>query len=93
MGASWVMGENCCTLYNHVGTPGTPTCAGKPFPNGDMTNMSMQVSVSSRHTGGVVNVMMGDGGVHQVSYSVNPTVWWSMGTRNGTDPYTSPFAN
>ena len=22
-GASWVMGENCCTLYNHVSTPNT----------------------------------------------------------------------
>jgi prepilin-type N-terminal cleavage/methylation domain-containing protein len=89
-GASWVMGENCCTLYNHVGTPGTVSCAGKPFP-GTMTNMSMQVSASSRHTGGVVNVLMGDGGVHMVSYSVNPTVWWSMGTRNATDAYVSPF--
>jgi prepilin-type N-terminal cleavage/methylation domain-containing protein/prepilin-type processing-associated H-X9-DG protein len=88
-GASWVMGENCCTLYNHVGTPGTVSCAGKPFP-GTMTNMAMQVSASSRHLGGV-NVLMGDGGVHTVTYSVDPTVWWSMGTRNGSDVYASPF--
>jgi len=88
-GASWVMGENCCTLYNHVAPPGSPSCAGKPFP-GTMTNMSMQVSASSRHLGGV-NVLMGDGGVHSVMNSVDPTVWWSMGTRNGADPYASPF--
>jgi prepilin-type N-terminal cleavage/methylation domain-containing protein len=88
-GASWVMGENCCTLYNHVGQPGTPSCAGKPFP-GTMTNMAMQVSASSRHFGGV-NVLMGDGGVHSVMNSVDLTVWRAMGTRNGADPYASPF--
>ena len=29
-GASWVMGEMCCTTYNHVRTPNTITCAGAP---------------------------------------------------------------
>ena len=61
-GASWVMGENCCTQYNHVATPNAPSCAGIGFPNGNMTNMAMQVTASSRHIGGV-HVMMGDGSV------------------------------
>ena len=31
-GASWVMGEMCCTQYNHVSTPNKGTCAGLGFP-------------------------------------------------------------
>ncbi|MBS0263791.1 MAG: DUF1559 domain-containing protein [Planctomycetes bacterium] len=80
-GASWVMGENCCTLYNHVATPNTVSCAGIPFP-GTMTNMAMQVSASSRHTGGV-NVLLGDGSVRNVSSNVDLNVWRALGTRNG----------
>ncbi len=30
-GASWVMGEMCCTTYNHVSPPNTRTCAGMGF--------------------------------------------------------------
>jgi prepilin-type N-terminal cleavage/methylation domain-containing protein/prepilin-type processing-associated H-X9-DG protein len=92
-GASWVMGENCCTLYNHVGQPGTPSCAGIPFaigPLNDMTNMAMQVSASSRHAGGV-NVLMGDGGVHTVSNNVDLSVWRALGTRNGHEVIELPF--
>ena len=80
-GASWVMGENCCTLYNHVSTPNTISCAGIPFP-GTMTNMSMQVSASSRHIG-TVNLLMGDGAVRTASSSVDLNVWRGVGTRNG----------
>jgi prepilin-type processing-associated H-X9-DG protein len=80
-GASWVMGENCCTLYNHVSTPNTVSCAGTGFP-GSMTNMAMQVSASSRHTGGV-HVMMGDGSVRFVGNSVDLNTWRNVSTRNG----------
>jgi prepilin-type N-terminal cleavage/methylation domain-containing protein len=80
-GASWVMGEMCCTTYNHVSTPNTTTCAGQGFP-GNMSNMAMQVPPSSYHTGGV-NVLMGDGGVHFVRDSISLTTWRAIGTRNG----------
>src|SRR5439155_15930779 len=40
-GFSWVMGENCCTIYNHVSTPNTNSCAGFPVPASGMTDMSM----------------------------------------------------
>ena len=80
-GASWVMGENCCTLYNHVATPNSVSCAGTGFP-GTMTNMAMQVSASSRHLG-AVNLLMGDGSVRSASSSVDLGVWRSVGTRNG----------
>ncbi|MFM9068503.1 MAG: DUF1559 domain-containing protein [Planctomycetota bacterium] len=80
-GWSWVMGENCCTLYNHVATPNSLSCAGIPFP-GTMTNMSMQVSPTSNHRGGV-NAMMGDSSVRYVTDSIDLTVWRAVGTRSG----------
>ena len=87
-GWSWVMGENCCTLHNHVATPNTISCAGIPFP-GTMTNMAMQVSPSSNHPNGV-NVMMGDGSVRLVQNSVDLFTWRAMGTRNGAEIFELP---
>lgn len=83
-GFSWVMGENCCTLYNHVAPPNSNACAGIPFP-GTMTNMSMQVPPTSNHSQGV-NIMMVDGGVKYCSNMVDLTVWRAVGTRNTGEP-------
>lgn len=80
-GYSWVMGENCCTLYNHVSTPNTPSCAGIPFP-GTMTNMAMQVSASSNHPNGVNGSML-DGSVRFVGNQVDLRLWRALGTRDG----------
>ena len=82
-GWSWVMGENCCTNYNHVAQPNTPTCGGVGFP-GSMTNMAMQVSASSNHPNGV-NVMMGDGSVRFILQSIDLETWRALGTRNQKD--------
>lgn len=79
-GYSWVMGENCCTQYNHVATPNSKTCGGTGFP-GTMTNMAMQVSAGSRHTGGV-HAMMGDGAVKFVSENIDLNLWRAVGSRN-----------
>ena len=78
-GASWSMGELCCTLYNHVSTPNTNTCGGIGFAGG-MQNMAMSVPPSSGHSGGV-NVLLGDGSVRFVANSVALTTWRSLGTR------------
>lgn len=88
-GYSWVMGENCCTQYNHVDVPNARSCAGTGFP-GTMTNMAMQVSASSRHTGGV-HVMMGDGAVNFASNSIDLNVWRALGTRSTGEVFSSPF--
>jgi prepilin-type N-terminal cleavage/methylation domain-containing protein/prepilin-type processing-associated H-X9-DG protein len=80
-GMSWVMGEMCCTAYNHVAPPNGQTCAGLGFP-GTMANMPMQVPPSSRHPGGV-NVMMGDGSVKFIKSSVSLPTWRALGTRAG----------
>jgi prepilin-type N-terminal cleavage/methylation domain-containing protein len=80
-GMSWVMGEMCCTVYNHVAPPNSTSCAGAPFP-GNMANMSMQVPPSSNHPGGV-NVLMGDASGRFIKTNVNLVTWRALGTRNG----------
>jgi prepilin-type N-terminal cleavage/methylation domain-containing protein len=80
-GMSWVMGEMCCTAYNHVAPPNGKTCAGTGFP-GTMANMPMQVPPSSRHAGGV-NAMMGDGTVRFIKGSISLPTWRALGTRAG----------
>jgi prepilin-type N-terminal cleavage/methylation domain-containing protein/prepilin-type processing-associated H-X9-DG protein len=80
-GASWVMGEMCCTTYNHVSPPNSTTCAGTPFP-GNMANMAMDVPPSSYHANGV-NVLLGDGSVRFVSNAVSLVTWQAAGSRNG----------
>ncbi len=80
-GLSWVMGESCCTSYTHVATPNKNSCGGLNYP-GTMTNMNMQVTVASYHTGGV-NVLMGDGSLKFVSDGINLQIWRDVGTRNG----------
>jgi prepilin-type processing-associated H-X9-DG protein len=80
-GMSWVMGEMCCTLYNHVAPPNQISCAGLGFP-GNMANMAMQVPPSSRHPGGA-NVLMGDASARFIKNSVDLQTWRAVGTRNG----------
>lgn len=80
-GYSWVMGENCCTQYNHVAVPNSYSCGGTGFP-GTMSNMAMQVAPSSNHPGGV-NVCMGDGTVRFVNETVDLLTWRAIGTRKG----------
>ena len=88
-GFSWVMGENCCTQYNHVAVPNTVSCAGTGF-TGTMTNMAMQVSPSSNHPGGV-HVLMGDGAVGFGNQNIDLNVWRAIGTRYGKEVVASPF--
>ncbi len=87
-GASWVMGEMCCTEYNHVSTPNTVTCAGLGFLNNNMANMPMQVPPSSRHPGGV-NVLFGDGSAKFIKNGISLPVWQAIGTRDGGETVSS----
>ena len=87
-GASWVMGEMCCTEYNHVSGPNTATCAGLGFVNNNMANMPMQVPPSSLHPGGV-NVLFGDGSVKFIKDGVAVTTWRALGTRDGGESISS----
>jgi prepilin-type processing-associated H-X9-DG protein len=87
-GYSWVMGDMCCTTYNHVSLPNSITCAGLGFVGG-MRNMPMDVPASSGHAQGV-NVVMADGSVHFVRNSITLDVWRALGSRNGNEPGPDP---
>ena len=82
-GYSWVMGENCCTQYNHVAVPNSKSCGGTGFP-GSMTNMAMQVSPSSHHVGGVF-VLIGDGAIRFLTSNIDLAMWRALGTRANQD--------
>jgi prepilin-type N-terminal cleavage/methylation domain-containing protein/prepilin-type processing-associated H-X9-DG protein len=86
-GMSWVMGEMCCTTYNHVAPPNAKSCAAPNFP-GTMANMAMQVPPSSNHRGGV-NMLFGDGSVRFLKDSVSLNTWRAVGTRNGGETVSS----
>ncbi len=81
-GMTWVMGEMCCTVYNHVAQPNSRSCAALGFQPPVMANMAMQVPPSSKHPGGV-NVLFGDGTVRFVKNTTDLQVWRAVGSRNG----------
>jgi prepilin-type N-terminal cleavage/methylation domain-containing protein/prepilin-type processing-associated H-X9-DG protein len=87
-GKSWVMGEMCCGLYNHVAPPNQNTCAAPHFTPAGMQNMGMQVPPSSLHPGGV-NVLFGDGSVRFIKSTVDVQTWRNLGTRNGGEVISS----
>ncbi len=88
-GYSWVMGEMCCTTYNHMAVPNTTTCASTGFPGG-MQNMAMVVPPSSQHTNGV-NVLLCDGSVRFLANGISLTTWLAVGSRNGGEVVGSDF--
>lgn len=88
-GICWSMGEDCCTLYNHVSQPNTNNCGAKGFPGG-MVNMAMDSPPSSYHTNGV-NVVFCDGSLHFITNGISLQTWRAIGTRNGGDVPGSDF--
>ncbi len=88
-GVCWAMGEECCTLYNHVSTPNTNDCGSKGF-SGGMQNMAMDSPPTSYHSNGV-NVGFCDGSVHFVPDAISLVTWRAMGTRNVGDLIGSDF--
>jgi prepilin-type processing-associated H-X9-DG protein len=84
---SWVMGEMCCTTYNHVSPPNTKSCAGVGYP-GSMANMSVQQPPSSYHPGGV-NLLMGDGAVRFIRDGVFLPTWRALAIRDGGEMISS----
>ena len=88
-GVCWAMGEDCCTLYNHVSPPNTNNCGAKGFPGG-MVNMAMDSPPSSMHTNGV-NMVFCDGSVHFIVNAISLPTWRALGSRNGGDILGSDF--
>jgi prepilin-type N-terminal cleavage/methylation domain-containing protein len=70
-----------CRANNFVATPAVPDCADSQ-------------RFGSSHAGGVM-VLLGDGSVRMVSYSIsccdNTTTWWRLGNRQDGQPLGSDF--
>ncbi|WP_337175510.1 DUF1559 domain-containing protein [Paludisphaera sp.] len=82
-GMFWTNGATCTTLYNHLMTPNTWSCARYNTWDGWAAS-----TATSRHAG-VVNVAMTDGSVKAVKDSVSPTIWWAIGTMAGGEVVSS----
>jgi prepilin-type N-terminal cleavage/methylation domain-containing protein/prepilin-type processing-associated H-X9-DG protein len=74
-GAPWIRGHHTTTIYSHVGPPGSRSCM---YPSAG----TFMLNANSGHTNGV-NVLLCDGSVRFVPYTVNLGTWRALGTTNG----------
>lgn len=75
-GAGWLRSGLPITQYNHVLTPGRPSCLGAT------ANMRAYTS-GSRHGAGGAHVVVMDGSVRFITSSIALPVWRALGTRGG----------
>jgi prepilin-type N-terminal cleavage/methylation domain-containing protein len=75
-GMNWVEGNMTWTRYNHLLPPGSKSCA-----NG-LTWDGVAMTANSRHSH-VLGLLLGDGSVRSVKYSVDQRVWRALGTIAG----------
>ncbi len=73
-GDFWSGTDHTSTRYYHAFPPGNRSCMYPP--------QRISTTANSKHAR-VVNVAMFDGSVRSVPYSISPTAWRAMGTRNG----------
>jgi prepilin-type N-terminal cleavage/methylation domain-containing protein/prepilin-type processing-associated H-X9-DG protein len=85
MGSHWWSGHPYAGRYNHVMPPNTWSCL---YGINGITNGNGAVPPSSRHPG-VVNVLFADGTVRPVKESIQPAIWWAIGTRMGGEAVSS----
>jgi prepilin-type N-terminal cleavage/methylation domain-containing protein/prepilin-type processing-associated H-X9-DG protein len=74
IGAPWLRGYHSTTQYQHSFPPGSRSCMFPP--------LRISTTANSNHTNGV-NVLLCDGSVHFVTYSISLTTWRALGTRDG----------
>ena len=77
-GGRWWIGYAPDSRYNHVMTPNLWSCG---YNNG--TGFGAYTA-SSRHPA-AVNVLFCDGSTRSIKSSVQPFVWWALGTRAGNE--------
>jgi prepilin-type N-terminal cleavage/methylation domain-containing protein/prepilin-type processing-associated H-X9-DG protein len=75
-GDFWMNNDHTGTRYYHAFPPGNRSCMFPP--------QRISTTANSRHTN-TVNVLMFDGSVRSVSYSINLATWRALGTRNGRE--------
>jgi prepilin-type N-terminal cleavage/methylation domain-containing protein/prepilin-type processing-associated H-X9-DG protein len=82
-GCFWTNGAPCTSMYNHVMTPNTWSCA-----TGNTWDDWSAATAGSRHSGGV-NCAMMDGSVRFIKSSIAPATWWALGTQAGAEVVSS----
>lgn len=75
-GDFWSNTDHTGTRYYHAFPPGNRSCMYPP--------QRISTTANGRHTR-VVNVLLFDGSVRTVTYSINLAAWRAMGTRNGSE--------
>ena len=78
VGTAWHNGFPNQGMYNHVMTPNGQACF-----NGQFRGYGV-MPAASRHNG-VVNVLFADGSTRAVKSSIQPNVWWALGSREGKE--------
>jgi len=88
-GAHWSLSypwHTSNSAYTHFNTPNGLTCYNtdeNPPPGGNPWGATNTlVTATSDHPGGV-NMCMVDGSVHFVKDTINPQVWWGLGSKKG----------
>jgi prepilin-type N-terminal cleavage/methylation domain-containing protein/prepilin-type processing-associated H-X9-DG protein len=74
IGAPWIRGYHSTTSYWHSAPPGSRSCMFPP--------QRIMTTANSNHPGGV-NLLLCDGSVRFVPYSIDLPTWRALGTRNG----------
>ncbi len=75
-GMNWIEGNMTWTRYNHLLPPGSKSCANGLTWNG------VAMTANSRHPD-VVGLLLGDGSVRIIKYSISAAVWQALGTIAG----------
>jgi prepilin-type processing-associated H-X9-DG protein len=73
-GAPWLERDHTTTMYFHAAPPGDRSCM---YPPGRIST-----TANSGHNNGV-NVVLCDGSVRYVTYSISLSTWRAVGTRSG----------
>jgi prepilin-type N-terminal cleavage/methylation domain-containing protein/prepilin-type processing-associated H-X9-DG protein len=73
-GDSWMNNDHTSTRYYHAFPPGSRSCMFPP--------QRISTTANSRHPQ-MVNVLLFDGSVRGVPYSISLSAWRALGTRNG----------
>lgn len=80
-GRYWILAGFYYTDYNHNGSPNDP----RPSCGGGKSNAGYGLFPPRSYHPGLVNLMMGDGSVRNISNSIDPRIWIAMGTYNAGD--------
>ena len=91
-GARWASGRVGFTLFNTVAVPNDARLSGgvscRIGCSGCYSDTSAVVPASSNHAGGV-NVLCADGSTKFIKDTVNPSVWWALGSKNSGEVVSS----